>query len=152
VNVLRCGGFRAEPGRTVCTQRQDLLAPLNKHAREGGDARMFKIPDDPRVTKLGRLLRRYSVDELTGDMSLVGPRPLILEEDRHVGGWARRRLDLKPGMTGLWQISGRDAVPFGEMVKLDYLYVTTWSPLADIQILFRTLPVLGKGEQPLRWA
>jgi exopolysaccharide biosynthesis polyprenyl glycosylphosphotransferase len=139
--------------------QKDLLASLNKHARKGGDPRMFKIPDDPRVTKLGRFLRKYSLDELPqfwnvvkGDMSLVGRRPLILEEHRHVDGWGHRRLDLKPGITGLWQISGRDAVPFGEMVRLDYFYVTTWSPWNDVRILFRTLPILGKGERPLQWA
>ena len=80
------------------------------------------------------MLRRYSLDELPqlinvvrGEMSLVGPRPLILEENAHVTDWAERRLDLKPGMTGLWQVLGRDEIPFEEMVKLDYLYVTSWS-------------------------
>jgi lipopolysaccharide/colanic/teichoic acid biosynthesis glycosyltransferase len=79
-------------------------------------------------------------------MSLVGPRPLILEEDRYVENWARRRLDLKPGMTGLWQVLGRSDIPFGEMVRLDYLYVTSWSVPNDLRLLFQTIPaVLRRG-------
>ena len=115
---------------------------------------MFKIPDDPRVTRVGSLLRRFSIDELPqllnvlkGEMSLVGPRPLIPEEDRHVTDWARRRLDLKPGMTGLWQVAGRSAIPFEEMVKLDYLYVSSWSLRHDLALLFRTLPLVLRGGQ-----
>ena len=113
---------------------------------------MFKIAGDPRVTRIGRFLRRYSLDELPqlinvlkGEMTLVGPRPLILDEDQHVGGWARKRLDLKPGMTGLWQVLGRNEIPFGEMIKLDYLYVTSWSLSRDCRLLLRTLPLMLKG-------
>ncbi len=75
-------------------------------------------------------------------MSLVGPRPLILDEDRHVDGWARKRLDLKPGITGLWQVLGRDDIPFEEMVGLDYRYVTTWSLSGDLKLIVQTIPVL----------
>ena len=75
-------------------------------------------------------------------MSLVGPRPLILDEHRYVDGWAKRRLDLKPGMTGLWQVLGRDDIPFDEMVKLDYLYVTSWSLWRDVMLLFQTVPLV----------
>ena len=128
------------------------LAELNVHARAGGDPRMFKLAHDPRVTRVGRTLRRYSIDELpqlfnvlAGTMSLVGPRPIILTEDRHVDGWARRRLDVKPGITGLWQVYGGSAIPFGEMVQLDYLYVRTWSPWNDIVLLLRTLPIVMRG-------
>jgi lipopolysaccharide/colanic/teichoic acid biosynthesis glycosyltransferase len=113
---------------------------------------MFKIEDDPRVTRIGKFLRRYSLDELPqlinvvlGDMSLVGPRPLILEEDEFVVDWRRRRLDLKPGITGLWQVLGRDDIPFEEMVKLDYLYVTTWSLMSDLKLVMRTIPVLFRA-------
>jgi lipopolysaccharide/colanic/teichoic acid biosynthesis glycosyltransferase len=127
------------------------LASLNKH--NGGDARMFKIDRDPRVTRVGRFLRRFSIDELPqlwnvlrGEMSLVGPRPLILVEDAHVGAWARRRLDLRPGMTGLWQVLGRDEIGFEEMVRLDYVYVTSWSLGADIRLLFRTIPRVIVGQ------
>jgi exopolysaccharide biosynthesis polyprenyl glycosylphosphotransferase len=128
------------------------LAHLNAHGVASGDPRLFKIAGDPRVTPVGRLLRRYFLDELPqlinvlkGEMSLVGPRPLILDEDRHVHEWARRRLDLKPGMTGLWQVLGHSAIPFGEMIKLDYLYVTTWSLQNDLALICRTIPVVLRG-------
>ena len=135
-------------------ERKHAVAHLNKHARPGGDARMFKIPDDPRLTRVGRVLRRFSLDELPqlvnvlrGEMSLVGPRPLILDEHRFVLEWGLHRLDLKPGMTGLWQVLGRDAIPFDEMVRLDYFYVTTWSLWNDIRLLLRTFPMVAKGER-----
>jgi lipopolysaccharide/colanic/teichoic acid biosynthesis glycosyltransferase len=116
---------------------------------------MFKIPDDPRVTRVGRILRRYALDELPqlinvlkGEMSLVGPRPLILAEDRHVADWARSRLDLKPGVTGLWQSLGSSDIPFEEMIRLDYLYVTSWSLWTDLRLLFQTIPVVFRGRKP----
>jgi exopolysaccharide biosynthesis polyprenyl glycosylphosphotransferase len=125
------------------------LAHMNLHAENGSHPCMFKAKDDPRVTRVGRLLRRYSLDELPqlinvvrGEMSLVGPRPLPLEEDINVGDWARRRLDLRPGITGLWQVLGRSDIPFEEMVKLDYLYVTGWSLRYDLRLLAQTLPVV----------
>ncbi len=138
--------------RTMSPDAEDtkaMLAHLNKHARKGGDPRMFKIDDDPRVTRVGGWLRRFSIDELPqlwnvvrGEMSLVGPRPLILEEHAHVTDWAERRLDLKPGITGLWQVLGGDSITFEEMVKLDYRYVTSWSLPGDLRLLIRTLPVV----------
>jgi lipopolysaccharide/colanic/teichoic acid biosynthesis glycosyltransferase len=118
---------------------------------------MFKIPDDPRVTHFGRTLRRYALDELPqllnvlrGEMSLVGPRPLVHDEDRFVLGWGRRRLELKPGMTGLWQVLGSSAISFDEMLRLDYMYVTTWSLWNDFRLLGRTIPLVlgGRGEPP----
>lgn len=128
------------------------LRTLNKHARNGGDPRMFKVPDDPRITRVGALLRRWSLDELPqilnvirGEMSLVGPRPLILEEDQHVVDWRRRRLHVKPGITGLWQVLGRDDIPFEEMAVLDYAYVTSWSLLSDLQLMLRTLPAVTRS-------
>jgi exopolysaccharide biosynthesis polyprenyl glycosylphosphotransferase len=149
--------FRMAKFRTMChdaEERKCELAHLNRHARPGGDARMFKIDRDPRVTRIGAFLRRYSLDELPqlinvlkGEMSLVGPRPLIAEEAQHVHDWALRRLDLKPGMTGLWQVLGRSAIPFEEMVRLDYLYVTSWSLWRDCLLLLRTLPVVARGTQ-----
>jgi len=144
--------FRIYKFRTMVADaeaRKPAIARLNKHARDGGDPRMFKAPGDPRVTRVGRWLRRLSLDELPqlvnvvkGEMSLVGPRPLILDEDEYVVEWARRRLDLKPGITGLWQVLGRDGIPFEEMVKLDYLYVTECSLLNDVKLMLRTLPAL----------
>jgi exopolysaccharide biosynthesis polyprenyl glycosylphosphotransferase len=124
---------------------QGQLAHLNE--MEGGA--MFKIADDPRVTPVGRILRRASIDELPqlwnvlrGEMSLVGPRPLVPAENDQVIGWHRTRLDLTPGLTGPWQVMGRNAIPFQEMVKLDYLYVTDWSLWSDVKLLLRTLPVV----------
>ncbi len=138
--------------RLDAEERKAEVAALNKHLADGGDARMFKIPDDPRVTRFGKFVRRYSLDELPqlinvlrGDMSLVGPRPLILEEDMHVVDWRRRRLNLRPGITGLWQVLGRDGIPFGEMVTLDYLYVTNWSMMGDVKLILRTIPVLFRS-------
>ncbi len=132
--------------------RKSGVRHLSKHERNGGDPRMFKISNDPRVTRVGRFLRRYSLDELPqllnvlkGDMSLVGPRPLTLEEDDYVNDWARHRLDLKPGVTGPWQVLGRDEIPFGEMVELDYRYVTNWSMSGDLKLILRTVPIVSRG-------
>jgi lipopolysaccharide/colanic/teichoic acid biosynthesis glycosyltransferase len=98
---------------------------------------------------VGRLLRRASLDELPqlwnvlrGEMSLVGPRPLIPSENAQVIGRHRARLDLTPGLTGPWQVMGRNAIPFSEMVKLDYLYVAEWSLWNDLKLMVRTLPVV----------
>ena len=125
---------------------------MNKHAE--GDDRMFKIADDPRVTRVGAFLRRTSIDELPqllnvlrGDMSLVGPRPLIPSEDLHVEDWGRERLSLRPGMTGLWQVLGRSEIPFEEMVRLDYLYVTNWSLWHDLRLICGTVPAMLEGRE-----
>jgi lipopolysaccharide/colanic/teichoic acid biosynthesis glycosyltransferase len=104
---------------------------------------------DPRITRVGHFLRTTSIDELPqlvnvlkGDMSLVGPRPMTPELDERITGSARRRLDIAPGITGLWQVRGRTSIPFEEMVKLDYLYVTNRSLRQDIRLLVRTLPAV----------
>jgi lipopolysaccharide/colanic/teichoic acid biosynthesis glycosyltransferase len=128
-------------------QMKDSLRDRNE-AKDG----LFKIADDPRVTRVGRFLRKSALDELPqlfnilkGQMSLVGPRPLVIEEDQRVQGWHRRRLELMPGMTGPWQILGPARVPLKEMVALDYLYVANWSLWKDVKILLRTVPhVLGR--------
>jgi exopolysaccharide biosynthesis polyprenyl glycosylphosphotransferase len=113
------------------------------------DAYWLLLEDDPRITRVGRLLRKTSLDELPqlvnvlrGDMSLVGPRPLIEDEDCQIDGWARCRLDLMPGITGWWQVLGRTNIPFDEMVKLDYLYVTNWSLWTDVRLILKTLPAV----------
>jgi exopolysaccharide biosynthesis polyprenyl glycosylphosphotransferase len=110
---------------------------------------LFKIDNDPRVTRIGRLLRRTWLDELPqllnvwrGEMSLVGPRPLVLDEDQLIQGWYRKRLDLTPGMTGPWQILGAARVPLREMVAIDYLYVANWSLWGDVKVLLRTFPCM----------
>jgi exopolysaccharide biosynthesis polyprenyl glycosylphosphotransferase len=126
---------------------KEELAHLNEVAHP-----MFKISEDPRVTRVGRLLRRTSIDELPqlinvlkGEMSLVGPRPLVPSEDDYVIGYHRERLDLTPGLTGIWQVLGRSTIPFQEMVKLDYLYVAEWSLWNDLKLLIRTAPVVLRG-------
>jgi exopolysaccharide biosynthesis polyprenyl glycosylphosphotransferase len=114
------------------------------------DGPLFKVKaGDPRVTRVGAFLRHTSLDELPqlwnvlrGEMSLVGPRPFVVHESDRITGWASRRLDTTPGITGLWQVMGRNDMPFDEMVKLDYLYVTNWSPWWDLKILCQTIPVV----------
>jgi exopolysaccharide biosynthesis polyprenyl glycosylphosphotransferase len=108
---------------------------------------LFKIADDPRITPVGGILRRSALDELPqlfnvlrGQMSLVGPRPLVLDEDQRIQGWYRRRLSLTPGMTGDWQVFGAARIPLREMATIDYLYVSNWSLWSDVKILLRTIP------------
>jgi exopolysaccharide biosynthesis polyprenyl glycosylphosphotransferase len=131
--------------RSMVVDAEARKADLQQHNEVQGG--MFKITDDPRITGVGRLLRHTSLDELpqllnvlTGDMSLVGPRPLIPDEDLLITGWQRRRLSLRPGMTGLWQIFGSSRIPMNEMVKIDYLYGANWSLWLDLRILLRTIP------------
>ena len=107
------------------------------------------VSDDPRVTRVGRFLRSTSLDELPqlwnvirGEMSLVGPRPLPERDDAIVRGWGRHRLDFTPGVTGYWQVLGRNSIPFREMVEIDYAYVTSWSLWQDIKLLIRTVPAV----------
>jgi exopolysaccharide biosynthesis polyprenyl glycosylphosphotransferase len=129
----------------------DAMKDSLRHRNEAKDG-LFKIARDPRVTRVGRFLRVTALDELPqllnivkGEMSLVGPRPLVVEEDERIEGWHRRRLELMPGMTGPWQILGPARVPLKEMVALDYLYVANWSLWTDVKILLRTVPhVLGR--------
>ena len=146
--------------RTMVANAEDLKADvghLNVHLAD--DPRMFKIPDDPRTTRVGRFLRNWDLDELPqlfnvirGEMSLVGPRPLILEEDAFVETWGRRRLDLKPGITGPWQALGASTIPFKEMVRLDYLYITNWSLSQDVKWIWRTIARLIVGKHSVRHA
>ncbi len=141
--------FRLFKLRTMALDAEQRRAELLARSAEAG---WLKIDHDPRVTRVGHWLRRLSLDELPqlwnvvrGEMSLVGPRPLIPAEDEHVQAWARRRLDLTPGITGYWQVLGRTRIPFEEMVKLDYLYVMNWSLWEDVRLMLRTLPVVIGG-------
>jgi len=129
--------------------RKELLLAEN----DISDGVMFKIHADPRVTRVGRVLRRLSLDEipqlfnvLRGEMSLVGPRPLVLLEARALpAGWQARRVDLRPGLTGPWQVAGRSDIPFDEMISFDYLYVSGWSLARDVEILLATVPAVLSG-------
>jgi exopolysaccharide biosynthesis polyprenyl glycosylphosphotransferase len=129
--------------------RKQEYAQLN----DATDGVMFKIHDDPRITRVGRFLRRTSLDELPqlinvlrGEMSLVGPRPLIAEETAAFKEpWHQRRLDLRPGLTGPWQIYGRSDIPFQDMLRFDYQYVAGWSLGRDLKIVLATIPVLYSG-------
>jgi len=125
-------------------QRQAELEALN----EAGGA-LFKIREDPRVTPVGRVLRRFSLDEvpnvinvLRGEMSLVGPRPLPVRDHRLLEEWHRKRNLVLPGMTGLWQISGRSSLSFDDLVRLDFYYLDNWSLGLDISILAKTVPAV----------
>jgi lipopolysaccharide/colanic/teichoic acid biosynthesis glycosyltransferase len=129
--------------------RKAALMPLNEQ-----DGPAFKVQQDPRVTPLGRLLRSTSLDELPqlwnvlkGDMSLVGPRPLPCEETAACEGWQRQRLDVTPGLTCIWQVKGRSAVPFAEWIRMDLRYIRSRSPWQDLKLLLLTVPavVLRKG-------
>ncbi|MCX7824455.1 MAG: sugar transferase [Verrucomicrobiae bacterium] len=130
-------------------QRQSELAAINEM-----DGPVFKIANDPRVTPLGRFLRRTSLDELPqlinvlkGELSLVGPRPLpVYEIKRFKDPWQRRRLSMKPGMTCLWQIAGRNKIGFEEWMRLDLEYIDSWSLWLDLKILLKTIPVVIKGQ------
>lgn len=137
--------------RSMINEAEQLKAEL-AHLNQAATG-LFKIPSDPRLTRVGRYIRRWQLDEtpqlfnvLRGEMSLVGPRPLIPSEDRQIESWYRRRLDVPPGITGHWQILGSSGrIPIAEMVKLDYLYVANWSLWGDIRLLLRTVPfILGR--------
>jgi exopolysaccharide biosynthesis polyprenyl glycosylphosphotransferase len=131
------------------TMHRDAEARRAELLSKSIDPNWLHLEHDPRITRVGRVLRMSSLDELPqlwnvikGEMSLVGPRPLIESEDRQIDGWGRRRLHLTPGITGVWQVLGRTNIPFEEMVKLDYLYVTNWSLWTDVRLILRTLPAV----------
>jgi exopolysaccharide biosynthesis polyprenyl glycosylphosphotransferase len=142
--------FGVKKFRTMVSDAEHQRAAL---LGESSDPNWLKLAHDPRITSVGRRLRRLSLDELPqlwnvvrGQMSMVGPRPLIPAEDERVAGWARGRLDLTPGITGYWQVLGRTRIPFEEMVKLDYLYVMNWSLWEDVRLMLRTLPAVIGGD------
>ncbi len=136
--------------RTMVDGAEAQRQALSDRNEAGGG--LFKIEDDPRITRVGRFLRRTSLDELPqlfnvlrGDMSLVGPRPLVVDEDCLIEGHQRHRLLVPPGVTGLWQIFGSARIPLNEMVKIDYLYGANWSLWLDMKILLRTVPFVVGG-------
>jgi len=138
--------------RSMYADAEERKAELMKHNEMNGS--MFKMADDPRITKVGRFLRKTSIDEfpqffnvLKGDMSLVGTRPPTLDEFEQYNLDQKGRLSFRPGLTGLWQVSGRnDISDFDEIVALDKEYIKNWSPLFDLKIIFRTIPVMLSGK------
>jgi exopolysaccharide biosynthesis polyprenyl glycosylphosphotransferase len=133
--------------RTMVTDADKLLEQFKYKSERKGP--VFKMSNDPRVTKLGKFLRRYSLDEfpqllnvLRGEMSLVGPRPQVLWEAAAYDDWAKRRLRVLPGITGLWQVSGRASLSYEEMIELDIYYIENWTLGMDIEILLKTLPAI----------
>jgi lipopolysaccharide/colanic/teichoic acid biosynthesis glycosyltransferase len=136
----------------MCVDAEARLNELREKNESSGP--LFKMRHDPRLTRMGRLLRRTSMDELPqlwnilrGEMSLIGPRPAIPAEVTQYEAWHRRRLEASPGLTGLWQVSGRSNLTFDEMVLLDIYYIENWSPVLDLQIMLKTIPtvILGAG-------
>ena len=133
--------------RTMVVDAAEQQEQLEAHNEASGA--LFKIRDDPRVTRVGRVLRRFSLDELPqivnvlrGEMSLVGPRPLPLRDYELLEDWHRARYLVLPGMTGLWQISGRSGLSFDDLVRLDFTYLENWSIWLDISIIAKTIPAV----------
>ena len=142
--------FRMLKFRTMVVGAEEQLEALRTHVDP--DDVLFKLPDDPRLTRVGKWLRRHSLDELpqlwnvlVGDMSVVGPRPPLPSEVAKYADDARRRLLVKPGLTGLWQVSGRADLSWDDAVRLDLYYVENWSWVLDTLILVRTVPAVVKG-------
>jgi exopolysaccharide biosynthesis polyprenyl glycosylphosphotransferase len=137
--------------RTMYQDADERQAELEGHNEAGGA--IFKIRNDPRITPVGRFLRRFSIDELPqlfnvlrGEMSLVGPRPLPERDHVLLQDWHRKRYLVLPGMTGLWQVSGRSELDFDELVRLDFLYLERWSVFLDLAILLRTIPAVFRAQ------
>jgi len=142
--------FKMWKFRSMVTDADEKLQELKE--KNEVDGPIFKIRRDPRVTRFGRALRKYSIDEfpqlvnvLLGDMSLVGPRPLPIDQVRREDLRQLKRLEVRPGITGLWQVRGRSDLPFHRLIRWDSWYVNNWSFLLDISILLETVPVVLKG-------
>lgn len=143
--------FKMYKFRSMCVDAEDKLEKLiDKNEAEGA---MFKIKEDPRVTPIGKFLRKYSLDELPqffnvlkGDMSLVGPRPCLYRELQNYSEYHKLRLRVKPGITGLWQVSGRSGLSFEQMIELDLIYIKNLSLKNELIILLKTFIVVFKSE------
>ena len=136
--------------RSMQVSAEELLHEIMDHNEVDGP--VFKIKDDPRITEVGRFLRRFSIDELPqlwnvlrGDMSLVGPRPPLPEEVAQYSDWERQRLLVKPGITCIWQVSGRSTLDFETWVSMDLEYIRTWRPWLDLVLIARTVPAVLSG-------
>ena len=147
-----CKVFYMYKFRSMFVDADKRLAELRKYNEADGP--IFKIKKDPRITTVGRFIRRFSIDELPqiinvlrGELSLVGPRPPLPQEVKQYGEWEMKRMNVKQGITGLWQISGRSELSFEEMARLDLYYIQNWSIEMDIKIILKTFPtiLLGKG-------
>ena len=147
--------FRLYKFRTMIAGAEKMMAQL-EHLNELSGP-VFKIKNDPRMTRVGKYLRKTSIDELPqllnvlrGDMSLVGPRPMSVRDfERFDQDWVRRRFSVRPGITCLWQVNGRNSLPFEEWMQLDMQYIDRWSIALDLKILARTIPAVLKGSGAL---
>jgi lipopolysaccharide/colanic/teichoic acid biosynthesis glycosyltransferase len=144
--------FRFPKFRSMVVNAEALRAQIEVQNQHGSEAVTFKLKRDPRITPLGRVLRRFSLDEvpqfwcvLTGQMSLVGPRPALPKEVARYSAEDRRRLAAVPGLTCLWQIEGRGDVPFPKQVELDAWYIENWTLWLDLKIILRTIPAVLRG-------
>ena len=142
--------FRMHKFRSMVNGAEQQRDTLAEHNEMGGP--VFKISADPRITPFGRFIRKYSLDELpqllnvfSGSMSLVGPRPLPVREQQQITGALRRRLSMKPGITGLWQVSGRSNLSFEEWMRMDLEYLDNWSNVEDLRLLLLTVPAVLAG-------
>ena len=138
--------------RSMVHNAEELKAQIMSQSHHGDGSITFKMADDPRITRIGRIIRRLSIDELpqlwcvfTGKMSLVGPRPALPSEVAQYSYAQRRRLEVKPGLTCIWQVSGRGDIPFEGQVQLDEEYINSQSPSSDLMILLRTIPAVLTG-------
>ncbi|MCR8844863.1 sugar transferase [Paenibacillus sp. SC116] len=143
--------FAMHKFRSMVVNAEQMKAELEQFNEADGPA--FKMKNDPRITKVGRFIRKFSIDELPqlfnvlkGEMSLIGPRPPLPNEVELYNDYQWRRLDIRPGITGLWQVSGRSNITFDEWMKLDLYYIEQWSISMELKILFKTIPVVIRGE------
>ena len=143
--------FRFYKFRSMCVNAEALFAKMQEQNEQTGNA--FKIKDDPRITKIGKFIRKYSIDELPqlvnvlkGDMSIVGPRPILFHQMEECSEYDRQRLAVRPGLTCIWQISGRANIKWEQWVELDLKYIREMSIWNDIKIILKTIPVVLTGD------